>query len=217
MEHEVVSALVINASLVLLVCGPFLLTARHLLVSRGWPMVVVTSMALGCSLQAVMGLFWIHTLGRWPSVEPVVYIFVGLISFVWVRRRHIGHPSILGVYHERQPYLLLAVILAAAFLVRILHPLEVAYLGQSDAYTHLQYLRNIVEQGIWTTRPIPPATIGSYLYLFSYFILILMKSHVTAARFSAPGLSWRFLFLWNRDTTDGPHILPGVLQPHFLP
>jgi hypothetical protein len=179
MEHEVVSALVINASLVLLVCGPFLLTARHLLVSRGWPMVVVTSMALGCSLQAVMGLFWIHTLGRWPSVEPVVYIFVGLISFVWVRRRHIGHPSILGVYHERQPYLLLAVILAAAFLVRILHPLEVAYLGQSDAYTHLQYLRNIVEKGYLDNPAYPPG----YHWILSLPVFVFHLDPYEVARY----------------------------------
>ncbi|MCI5221089.1 MAG: hypothetical protein D3924_00030 [Candidatus Electrothrix sp. AR4] len=138
----------VNFSLIILLALPALPLSVFLTGKKAsWPEVLLVSGLLGCCCQAVIGLVWSHLVGRNSVWEAFVYFGLwGLISLVlYINRR----SSLLSwqVIFSKRSYLSLIFLLASAFVVRSIHPLQTAALGQSDAYTHLQYLHEIVDQG----------------------------------------------------------------------
>ncbi len=134
----------VNAALAALLILPALGLSLLLFRQRGWPEVVLAALVLGTGTQAVVGLLWSHLVGRMPGLEALLYLVVW--AGITVYCRYSGQLQQPTRPEAGQSFSLL-LILAAAFIVRSIHPMETAALGQSDAYTHLHYLHNIVDQG----------------------------------------------------------------------
>jgi hypothetical protein len=137
----------VTASLFVLLVLPALPLAIFLLPKRDWPEIVLGAILIGASCQAAIGLIWSHQIGHSPGSETAFYLILfgglSLCSFLSRRSRQ-SLQHLLSSTSEKQ-YWPLLFILIAAFAVRSLHPLQTAALGQSDAYTHLHYLRYLTE------------------------------------------------------------------------
>lgn len=138
----------VTASLFALLVLPALPLAIFFLPKREWPEILLGALLIGASCQATIGLIWSHQIGQSPVSEAVVYLsFFGglsLLTLLLRRSRQSVRNQLSSTSGKRHWPLLL--ILIAAFAVRSLHPLQTAALGQSDAYTHLHYLRYLTEQ-----------------------------------------------------------------------
>lgn len=99
--------------------------------------------ALGCvlaaaSLQALLGLVWSVTVESRPGFEVALWFaFMALPAF-WQYRR--AREEFAAIPTDR----VLVLIVLAGVALRWVHPLLTATLGQSDAYSHLQFLRDYV-------------------------------------------------------------------------
>jgi hypothetical protein len=121
-----------------------------------WPKILFHSLVLGLSSQSVIGLLWNHLISRSPGLEVLLYYFFWLIVFVVIATFHkkIRHEKI-----DRQTIAgasLIVGILLAAVIVRSIHPFQHFALGQSDAYSHLNFLKDIMETGAIGNRIYPP-------------------------------------------------------------
>jgi hypothetical protein len=136
---------------------PPLLALRRLYPSAERAFLIVVSAGLGLSSQALIGFFWNHFAGHSASVEACTYYLLWLsISIVVLCRKQ--SSSILPAAHcpLNTPLPLLSLILLAAVLLRSFDALDHASLGQSDAYTHLQFLRDVIGQGLLRNIVYPP-------------------------------------------------------------
>jgi len=153
------------------------------LVGKGdWPEVVLGAIVLGFGSQTLLGLCWSHWVGGRPMVEAVVFTVIWGLLFlsggtIWyLRTSRQGTPSKQG----GRSHLLFIAILAAAILIRSIHPLQTAALGQSDAYAHLHFLRDIVEQGRLHVVVYPPG----YHWLLALPVLIFGIDPYIVVRFA---------------------------------
>jgi 4-amino-4-deoxy-L-arabinose transferase-like glycosyltransferase len=170
---------VVTSSLLLLIVLPFIPAALCLFRGEQWPRILLTALAIGLCLQATLGFLWSHLVGKWPYGELVVLGFCCLFSLIWCfNRLRLTEPKYSETF-QKQNHLFLILILLAAFLVRVIHPLEAAYLGQSDAYTHLHYLRNIVDQGCL----INPAYPAGYHWVLALPVLVFSIDPYVVVRF----------------------------------
>ncbi len=183
MGNEILHLAAVTAGLSVLFILPFIPVAFVLHPKRQWPHIVLTSCVVGTCLQATTGLIWSHLAGEWPYGEIAVLAALWAVLLFWClksleksRARRVLYDDIESSRH----YLLLAVMLVIAFAVRSLHPLEAAYLGQSDAYTHLHYLKDIVKQGHLSNPSYPPG----YHWLLALPVLIFSLDPYLVARFS---------------------------------
>ncbi len=160
MDNALIHLVFVTSGLVLLVVLPFVPVARLIYPRTEWPTLCLTAMVMGCSLQAVSGTLWGHLVGGNPHGELVLYGAVWLLLIILVYFSYNRFAADTPIYHEPVEssggHTLLILILAAAFAVRVIHPLQVAYLGQSDAYTHLNYIHNIVDKGYLINPVYPP-------------------------------------------------------------
>ncbi len=182
MGNDILHLAAVTAGLSILFVLPFIPVALAFYPKRQWPHIVLTSLVAGTCLQATAGLLWSHLVGEWPYGEIGVLAAIWAVLLYWCLKS-LKKSRARILYDDLEPnrhYLLLAVILVIAFVVRSLHPLEVAYLGQSDAYTHLQYLKDIVEQGILSNPAYPPG----YHWLLALPVLIFSIDPYWVARFS---------------------------------
>ena len=169
------------SALLLLLTVPFLPISYLLFRDQQWPKILFSSMVMGCSLQASIGTVWSHLRIQLPpatqiAVLAIAWLLLLALSFWRAGKRHIVvctiddeaiHPGLIAV-------------LLLGFVVRAIHPLEVAYLGQSDAYTHLNYVRNIVDLGI-LNNPVYPA---GYHWILALPSLIFSVDPYYTARFA---------------------------------
>lgn len=123
----------VNFSLIILLALPALPLSVFLTGKKAsWPEVLLVSGLLGCCCQAVIGLVWSHLVGRNSVWEAFVYFGLwGLISLVlYINRR----SSLLSwqVIFSKRSYLSLIFLLASAFVVRSIHPLQTAALGKGQ-------------------------------------------------------------------------------------
>ena len=152
---EPIQALKVLAALAIALVLPPLAAARRLTpAGSGWRTPLI-SLALGCATQGLMGLFW-DRLVRGPMYGEIaiyygVWIAVSLVAF-WMPASRAKEDS-----PGRVELWLLVLTLAAAVLVRSLHPLGHAALGQSDAYSHLQFVRQVMADGMVHNQVYPPA------------------------------------------------------------
>ncbi|MBN1558254.1 MAG: hypothetical protein JW951_08925 [Lentisphaerae bacterium] len=103
----------------------------------------------------------------------VTYGLPAVLAAAWLWRRR--PPSAAA----RREAGLLAVILALAYGVRLLHPLRHAYLGQSDAYTHLLFIKDILADG--TIRH--PAYPAGYHWIVALPVRLFRLDPYLAARY----------------------------------
>lgn len=147
----------VNGSLICLVILPFI-PVSYAVTGRGcWSRTVLIALLIGVSLQSVLGIFWTHLIADYPTAELLLYAlgwFVSLCFTVYLTKQKTAYKVERTCLSFSEWQLL--VICLCAFIIRSIHPLEVAYLGQSDGYTHLNYLQNIVEQAK-LVNPVYPA------------------------------------------------------------
>lgn len=133
----------------------------HLVMRRLYPsaersFLFVVSAGLGLSSQAILGLFWNHLAAPSPAVEACLYYLFWLttgLALLWRKRSSPLPPAPCPL---NSPLPLLSLILLAAVLLRSFDALDHASLGQSDAYTHLQFLRDVIRQGHLRNIVYPP-------------------------------------------------------------
>ena len=134
MENTIFYLAAVTLSLAALVVIPFVPLAKSVVKEGNWPFILLTAWVLGTTVQAIIGFFWSHLVGSWPYGELIVLLSVcgGAISYNRWYRNKTYHNSDWSVDEVSSPYLPMVAILFIAYLVRIVHPLDVAYLGQSD-------------------------------------------------------------------------------------
>lgn len=149
-----------NLLIVILACGlslivPPLRTALWLSKEKSWPDILLIALVLGLASQGVLGFIWNHFLRAGIYLEITIYLFWWLIITVIVsffQRRQSLSSNLLMV---KEDYCLIGLIILAVA-VRSIHPLQHMALGQSDAYSHLQFLRNVVDTGFVHNVMYPP-------------------------------------------------------------
>lgn len=169
----------VNAALALLVVLPFVPAAFVLFRGGPWSKILLTAFVMGSCLQAILGLVWSHLIGNWPSGEIIIFGAVWLYSLWWYSHRKREEKEVLFETSSKKNELALVLILFCAFVVRSIHPLEVAYLGQSDAYTHLHYLHNISDSG----RLINPSYPAGYHWILALPVLAFSIDPYLVVRF----------------------------------
>ena len=173
----------VTGSLICLFILPFLPIAYRLIRPAHWPRVILCSLIMGTSLQAVTGILWTNISGKWPYGEILLFALAWGSILFWVYKRAPDYGFGLEVWEDNdlgRSHLFLVIILCLAFVVRSIHPLQVAYLGQSDSYTHLNYLHNIVESG----KLINPVYPSGYHWILALPVLLFSLDPYNIARFA---------------------------------
>ncbi len=155
MGNELLNFGGVIASMLLLMVLPFLPTAFLLFRGQQWPKILFASMVLGFSLQASVGMLWSHLSRLHPLAESSVFAAVCVVLLGWAYWSSRRLKVVIWDIDAEPMHSALILILLLGFLVRSIHPLEVSYLAQSDAYTHLNYVRNIIDSG-WLGNPAYP-------------------------------------------------------------
>ena len=117
--------------------------------------VILNAWILGCASQGLLGLIWNWKIQGHPSTETAVYYGFWLVASLLVARVSTSRPNEEQSLASEGAWL--GAILLAGILVRLLHPLGHAALGQSDAYSHLQFIRHVVSDGMIHNQIYPPA------------------------------------------------------------
>jgi len=158
---------------------PCLFLSYLLTNKKEWPDILLGACILGCSIQAVSGLVWSHSVGEKPFLEVLSFLFVCILfTFIALYFRPVQSEEKKGIGDCRK-HIFLPVILFAALLVRSIHPLQTFVLGQSDGYTHLQYLHFIVKQGHLENVVYP----SGYHWLLAMPVLVFQIDSFLVARF----------------------------------
>lgn len=159
MPADFIPLITVSGSFMVLYLVLWLPCTRLLWPQGAWPGRVLGAILLGCSLQAISGVLWTRLVGGTPLGEVICYgvlwCVLTLISFL-VKQPATSIGTRLQSQRVQNSTWWLLLILVAAFVLRSIHPLDVSYLGQSDAYTHLNYLHNIVNQGKLVNPSYPP-------------------------------------------------------------
>ena len=152
--EELVQALNVLAALTVTLVVPPLAAVRRMVPRGAGGMAPLIALALGCASQGLLGLFW-NRLVRGLVYGEIAFYYgfwiVASLLAVWIRR-----PREKDSLEYGELWLLILT-LTAAVLVRSLHPLEHAALGQSDAYSHLQFIRQVMADGMIHNQIYPPA------------------------------------------------------------
>lgn len=149
-----------NLLIVLSACGlslilPPLVTAHWLSENKSWPTILLLALVLGLSTQGILGFVWNHFLRIGITLEVTIYflgwlIATAIVSISQRKQKLFQRHSISG-----EDFILIGLLILAAA-VRSIHPLQHMALGQSDAYSHLQFLRNVVDTGFVHNVMYPP-------------------------------------------------------------
>ena len=152
--EDIIRQLVVLAAQVLLYVLPSWLPTKRWLARGPWPMTTLAALLLGWLVQMVIGLYWGRHIRAAPLAEGCWYLGVlgglSLLAILWPRR-----PEPVAERIPVREGLLLGVILVAAIVVRGIHPWQHAALGQSDAYTHLTMLRQVLAWGFFDNESYP--------------------------------------------------------------
>ena len=136
---------------------PTFLAARRLIPGQPWPCSVLLATVMGIGSQALLGTLWGHLVGHDAAWEAMLWMALWLIATVFALRHETAHAHVrqISAPMSAGQSLALAAILLAGLALRAVHPLQHLALGQSDAYSHLQFILNIVDYGK-TQNPIYP-------------------------------------------------------------
>lgn len=137
---------------------PPLLVLRRLVPSVDRATLFLVSTGLGLSAQALLGFCWNHFVGRAPIIVGVLYFLVWLLAGVALARwkNNPSSPDRPPAFNQAGAWLPLSLVLLAGISIRSVDALAHASLGQSDAYTHLQFLRDVFQYGEIRNIVYPP-------------------------------------------------------------
>ena len=179
MVTNLYNLITVNISLFVLIVLPFIPTAFLISRKKKWSGILLTSIVTGCTIQAITGFFWSHLFREWPYGEILLFGTICLGSILLSLRLIKLKKGIHLQPIEPKNFIFLALIIVAAIVVRSIHPLKVAYLGQSDAYVHLHYLNNIVESGYLVNPSYP----SGYHWILALPVLVFSIDPYWVARF----------------------------------
>lgn len=133
---------------------PPLIVSLWICEQKSWKNIFLVAFSLGISGQGILGFLCNHYLRIGIAFETAIY-YLGwlLISIIVLLSQRTSKPFKLSATRED---LLLTGLLLLAVAVRSVHPLQHMALGQSDAYSHLQFLRNVVDTGFVHNVMYPP-------------------------------------------------------------
>jgi hypothetical protein len=103
----------------------------------------------GWTAQATLGMVLSWVLRAGQEIAPFAYASIWILARMVLRRR--GGRAVEAVLDP-----LLLALLAIAAAVRLIHPLSTWALGQSDAYTHLMFLQDVIYGGRLSNPIYPP-------------------------------------------------------------
>jgi hypothetical protein len=157
MNPRLIDPLVVCAAQFLTWVIPPLITARRLNSGRPWPEQVLYAVVLGLASQAVLGTLWDYGAWRAPHIEAMIYLtaWLGISCACLAMPPRPCHEAAPPGLSSREGWIL-AVIAAAAFILRTVHPWQHWALGQSDAYSHLHFIQSIKSNGMVINRMYPP-------------------------------------------------------------
>lgn len=137
---------------------PPTLILRRLLPAAGRVNLLLVSTGLGLASQALIGFCWNHFVSRAPLNAAVLYFLIWLVAGMALQGRKGSPlpPTQPPGCTKGQSWLPLALILIVGISIRSLDALTHASLGQSDAYTHLQFLRDVFQYGEIRNIVYPP-------------------------------------------------------------
>jgi formylglycine-generating enzyme required for sulfatase activity len=153
----VVLALAVLATQVVVYTLPPWLAVRRWVVAGPWPLTLLVALLLGLTSQSLCGILWSRCVPGAAGGEVAVYLGFWLLLALaaTVRRSPPARRSAAVPLTLRENAGLVGILLLA-LAVRSLHPLHVWALGQSDAYTHLTMLRELLADGRLANSGYPP-------------------------------------------------------------
>jgi hypothetical protein len=174
------SLLVLAAFAAVYILPPLLVIGRLRLFTDRATLFVVSA-GLGLSSQAFLGYIWNHFMERSPALEGILYfLFWFIASVVLLVWRKNTSPEINNQQSAINNFLPL--ILLAAVVLRSIDALTHASLGQSDAYTHLQFLRDAVQNGTIRNFVYPPG----YSWVLALPVMTFHLDAYLVARYVGP-------------------------------
>lgn len=175
-------SLIVLAAFIAVYVLPPLLSLRRFYPVKDRAMIFVLSAGLGLSSQALIGFFWNHFIGHTPVIEGMVYFLFWLTVGMILQWRQGQSPIPPAPSAHPHSYSLLALILIAAITLRSLDALAHASLGQSDAYTHLQFLRDVCQYGQLRNIIYPPG----YSWVLALPVMTFNLDAYLVARYVGP-------------------------------
>jgi len=162
---------------------PPLLALRRFRLSEDRLTLLVISAGLGLASQALLGFCWNHFVSHAPLVEGAGYFIFWLTAGLALQWRQKSIPPLrTQLLPLGTPSMLLALIILAAIILRSLDALDHASLGQSDAYTHLQFLRDIFQYGQIRNIVYPPG----YSWVLALPVMTFHLDAYLVARYVGP-------------------------------
>lgn len=153
-------SLVILAAFLACYILPPLLVLRRLQPENDRISQTVMAAGLGLSSQAILGFFWNHGVAQLPALEVCVYFLLWLIASLTASlvRFTPATPAMSAPFrlNFKGSTVWLTLILIAAVVLRNVESLTHTALGQSDAYTHLQFIRDVILHGEIRNIVYPP-------------------------------------------------------------
>jgi hypothetical protein len=149
-----------NLLIVLSACGlslivPPLGAALWFSEDKSWPNILLLALVLGLSTQGVFGFFGNHFLRTGITLEITIYFLGWLIATAIILISQRKQKLFQRLSISREDFVLVG-LLVLAIAVRSIHPLQHMALGQSDAYSHLQFLRDVLDSGFIQNVMYPP-------------------------------------------------------------
>jgi hypothetical protein len=134
------------------------------------------ALCAGMAVQSLAGFACNHLAAGRPGLSAVAYFAVWAAAALAARRRgvEVPRPAMGGAASAA-----LLLILAAGVGLRLVHPLQHMALGQSDAYGHLQFLRDVVGDGRVGNVVYPPG----YAWILALPTMLLGFDPYAVARY----------------------------------
>lgn len=123
--------------------------------NKSWPTICLLALVLGLSTQGILGFVWNDFLRTSVILEITIYFLGWLIATLIVSLDQRRPPLSRKLPIKREDLFLIGLLILAVA-VRSIHPLQHMALGQSDAYSHLHFLRDVVDRGFVHNVMYPP-------------------------------------------------------------
>jgi uncharacterized membrane protein YeaQ/YmgE (transglycosylase-associated protein family) len=154
--EETITLIIVLCSAMISTVVPTWLASHRLLPRSEWFEVFFAAWVLGLVSQSVFGLLWNHLVSRDAGIEVIFYYFFWLIISVILLVLPRRSPSHKRESDQKINEKILLGILCVAVVVRSIHPLRHFALGQSDAYSHLHFLKDVINIGYLQNAIYPP-------------------------------------------------------------